>query len=130
MLKSVPEVGEFVAFGQLSAAVEEGDGAGEDFQFLELNAAVYSGILRIVLLEESGGLLDAGAFLDECGFAIDLFHLFGLEVILGFKLGNLGKFLVDVAHLLLEGLEEGLVLLVYNLRAIFVILLSLWLWFF
>jgi hypothetical protein len=56
--------------------------------------------------------------------------LFGLEVILGFKLGNFGKFLVDVARLLLEGLEEGLVLLVYNLRAIFVILLSLWLWFF
>ena len=130
MFEGVPEVGEFFAFGEFSTGVEEGDCAGEDFQFLELNSAVYGSILKIGLLEESGGLLDAGTFLDECGFAIDLFYLFGLEVLFGFKLDYLGKFLVDVAHLLLESLEEGFILLVYNLRAIFGIFLSLWLWFF
>lgn len=74
----MPEVGELVTFGQLGAGVEKSDGPGEDLELLELNASVYGGILGVGLLEKGGGLLNAGAFLDERGFAIDLLHLFGL----------------------------------------------------
>lgn len=126
----MPKIGEFVAFGEFCSSVEDGNGSCEDFEFTELNTSIDGGILSVGLLEEGGCFFDAGAFLDQSAFTIDLLHLFWLEVVLGFKLGDLGKFFVDVAHLLLESLQEGLVLLFYNLRAIFGILLVLWLWFF
>ncbi len=126
----MPEVGEFVTFWEFGTGVEDGDGSGEDFQFLELNVAVDCRVLYVGLLEESCCFLNAGAFLEECGLAVDLLDLFWFEDFFGLELCDFCEFLVDIADLLLEGLEEGLILLVYNLRSIFRILLSLWLWFF
>lgn len=83
LFEGVPEVGELVAFGEFGACVEEGDGAGEDFELSKLIGAIEGGIFGIGVLEESGGFLNAGAFLEERSFAIDLLHLFGLEILLG-----------------------------------------------
>lgn len=64
--------------------MEDGDGSGEYFEFLQLLVAVDGGILKIGLLEECGCFFDACAFLEECGFAVDFFYLFWFECLLGF----------------------------------------------
>jgi hypothetical protein len=90
LFEGVPQVGELVAFGEFGSGMEEGNGPWEDLEFLELNCAINGGILGIGLFEEGCCFFNAGAFFEEGGFAIDLFYLFWLEVLLGFKFGDLG----------------------------------------
>ena len=109
--------------------MEEGDSAGEDLEFAELNVAVMRGIFSDGLLEEAGDLLDASTLLDEGSLASHLFYLFGFEVVLALELGDFGQSLVDVTDLFPQTEEEGVILLVYDLRLAHLLAL-LWLWFF
>jgi hypothetical protein len=62
--------------------VEDGNCACKDFKFLELDASIGSGIFDVGLFEESGGLLNACAFLNEGAFPVDFFDLFSFKILL------------------------------------------------
>jgi hypothetical protein len=77
-----------------------------------------------------GGLLDLGLLLEEGVLAVELLHLFGLQGVLGLQLCDFGEFFVDVPDSLLETLQEGFILFVYDLNFVLLHLLRLWLLFF
>ena len=82
LLEGAPEGSEFVSFGDLGSGVEEGNSAGEDVEFAELNGPVGSSILNIGLLEQHCGLLNASSFLEQRTLPVDLLDLLGLEALL------------------------------------------------
>ena len=104
--------------------------AGEDFEFPELDVAIVVCVFSEGLLVVGGGLLDLGPLLEEGVLAVDLLHLFGLEGVLELQLCDFGEFFVDVPDSLLETLEEGFILFVYDLNFVLLHLLRLWLLFF
>jgi hypothetical protein len=79
-----------------------------------LGGAVDRNILSVGLAEEGSCFLDSAALLNEGVLAVDFLNLFGLQVLLGLKLCDFSEFFVDVADLLLERTQEGLILLVYD----------------
>ena len=89
-----------------------------------------SGIFGINLLEERSIFFDFGPLFDKSVFAVDLFNLFRLQIILGLEFCDFCKFFVDVADLLLESSQERFILLVYSLNFDFGVFSFLWLWFF
>lgn len=108
----------------------DSEGPCEYFKFFELILAIMCYIFCVDFLEEGGVLLDFGYFFLDCFFAADLFDLFGLEVILPLKFGDLGQLFVEVADLLLQGPQIRLVLFIYSLDSILALLTFLWLMFF
>jgi len=106
------------------------DGSGKNFKFFELVVAIVYNIFCVDLLEESGVFLNLGSLFEQCVLAVDLFYLFGFEVLLALQFCDFCEFFVDVAHLLLERPEERFILLVYSLGFDFRVLTFLWLWFF
>lgn len=105
--------------------MEEGDGLGKVFEFLELLLTILFGIVLVGLLEEGAGLFYFVFFLLQLCLAVDLVDLFGFQVLLMFKVCDFCEFFVDVPDLFGEGLEERFILLVYDLVSLRLALLVL-----
>ena len=87
-------------------------------------------IFGIDLLEEDSIFLNFDFLLNEGLLAVYFLDLLRFEVVLALQFCDLGKFLVYVAHLLLKGPQERLILFVYSLGFGFGVFLLLWLCFF
>jgi hypothetical protein len=55
-------------------------------------------IFCVGLSEEAGIFFESGSFVEEGGFPVDLFDLFGFEVVLGFEFCDFCEFFIDVAY--------------------------------
>jgi len=127
LLKSVPKVVESLAFGQFDSCVVDDQGSCESVELSELIGSVNSNIFGVAFFEECYSFFDSCAFLDQSFFSADFFDLLGFEIILGFEFSDLCEFFIDVSDFFGEHLEEGFILLVYDLCSVFGILLRLWL---
>ena len=92
LLKSTPEGGKFIVLVEFGEGVEESDGLGKVFEFLELLLAILLGIVLVGLLEEGAGLFYFVFFLLQLCLAVDLVDLFGFQVLLMFKVCDFCEF--------------------------------------
>ena len=112
------------------SCVVEGECSGEGVQFLELLVAVVDKILSVDFLEEGGVFFNFGDFIEDDLFAGDFLDLLGFEIVFAFQVSYLRQFFVEVADLLLEGPQVGIVLFNYSLEFVLPRLAFLWLLFF
>ncbi len=106
------------------------EGYREGIQFLELLVAVVDKILSVDFLEEGGVFFNFGDFIEDDLFAGDFLDLLGFEIVFAFQVSYLRQFFVEVADLLLEGPQVGIVLFNYSLEFVLPRLAFLWLLFF
>jgi len=100
----------------------------ESVKLSELIGSVDGNIFGVTFFEECHSFFDSCAFLDQSFFSANFFDLLGFEIILGLEFSYLSEFFIDVSDLFGEYLEEGFILLIYNLCfSVFGVLLSLWL---
>ncbi len=85
-------------------------------EFLKLIVSVLLKVLGVGFSEEVSDTFKFRFFSFVLTSSVNLFGLFGLEIILFFKVIDFGKFFVDVSYPFCDSSKERLILLVYDLR--------------
>ncbi len=107
---------EFFSFLEVGRSSQDGDGVGKLIEFLELVVSVLFKVLSVSFSEKVSDTFKFSFLSFILTSSVNLFILFGFEIILLFEFVDFSQLFVNVSYPFCDSSKERLILLVYDLR--------------